>query len=217
MSTDALQAGGPIDVLIADDHALVREGLRLILSGHDDIVVVAEASDAPETLDALARHTPDVLLLDLNLGAQSGLALLPRIREEHESTAVVILTMQNEPRTAQHALEAGAAGYVLKESVGDEVARAIRAVAAGGTYLQPELGAALVRQRREADYEPLTRREREVLALIGVGYTNAQVADELQISVRTAESHRARIQFKLGIAGRAELIRYAREHGLARD
>ncbi|HEX6712938.1 MAG TPA: response regulator transcription factor [Thermoleophilaceae bacterium] len=203
-----------VTVAIADDHAVVREGLRLILARQSDMEVVGEAKDVAGALEMLAALRPDVLLLDINLGGESGLEALPRLRAQRPETAVVILTMQKEPLNARHALNLGAVGYVLKESAGLELVRAIRTAAAGGTYLEPEIGAALVQERVERDAEPLTAREREVIALIARGHTNAEVAAALFLSVRTVESHRARIREKLGLSGRAELMRYAQEHGL---
>ena len=204
----------PITVAIADDHAVVREGLRMIINAQPDIEVVGEASDAAGARELLTTRAPDVLLLDINLGNESGLTALPDLRATRPETSIVILTMQNDPLYARRALDAGAAGYVVKESAAQELVRAIRTVAGGGTYLEPSLGAALVRGVIEGNEEALSEREQQVLALIGLGHTNAEIAQQLFISVRTVESHRARIQEKLGISGRAQLIRYAVDHGL---
>lgn len=199
---------------IADDHAIVREGLNLILGAVPGIEVVGEASDVAGALELVESLQPDVLLLDINLGTESGLEALPQFREARRETAVLILTMQKAPLHAQHALAEGAAGYVLKESAGQELVRAIRTVAAGETYLEPALGAELVRSRATGESEPLSRRERQVLTLLALGQTNAEIAAELVLSVRTVESHRARIQEKLGVSARSELVRYALDHGL---
>lgn len=202
-------------MVVADDHGVVRDGLRLIIEAQPDISVVGEASSVRTTAAAVAEQRPDVLLLDLNLGAESGLRALPALRAASPETAVVILTMQKDPAYARQALERGAVGYVLKDAAAHELVRAIRTAAAGGTYLEPELGAALVRPAAtKPSDDALSRREREILALIGLGHTSAEIAQKLSISVRTVESHRARINEKLGVSGRAELIRRAREHGL---
>lgn len=205
-----------ITVAIADDHAIMRDGLRMILGAHSGVEVVAEASDLAGTFDTVARAKPQILLLDVNLGEESSLETVARLRSEYPDTAVIILTMQKNPEDARRALADGASGYVLKEAAGRELVRAIEVVAAGGSYVQPELGAELVRQRVKRNDEPLTRREREVLGLIGLGHTNREIAAKLCISVRTVESHRARIQEKLELAGRAQLMRYAHDHGLTR-
>lgn len=201
-------------MLICDDHAVVREGLRLILAGEGGIEVVGEASDVDGARLGLAKHAPDVLLLDINLGGESALGRIPELRRAAPGTGIVVLTMQKEAFYAREALEAGAVGYVLKESAAGELVRAVRAVAAGETYLQPELGAALLRSDEREKAEPLSKRELEVLRLIGLGHTNSEISAKLFLSVRTVESHRARIQEKLGVAGRAELVRYALDHGL---
>ena len=203
-----------VTVLICDDHAVVREGLRLILAGEAGIDVVGEASDVEGVRRSLAEHAPDVLLLDINLGGESALKRIPELRQEAPGTAIVVLTMQKEPFYAREALEGGATGYVLKESAAGELVRAIRAAAAGETYLQPELGGALLKPQRGDQTEPLSKRELEVLRLIGLGHTNTEISAKLFLSVRTVESHRARIHEKLGVTGRAELVRYALDHGL---
>ena len=203
-----------VTVLICDDHAVVREGLRLILAGEAGIEVVGEASDVEGVRRSLAERAPDVLLLDINLGGESALKRIPELRQEAPDTAIVVLTMQKEPFYAREALEGGATGYVLKESAAGELVRAIRAAAAGETYLQPELGGALLKPQRQDLTEPLSKRELEVLRLIGLGHTNSEISAKLFLSVRTVESHRARIHEKLGVTGRAELVRYALDHGL---
>lgn len=203
-----------VTVVICDDHAIVREGLHLILAGEAGIEVVGEASDVEGARLGLAEHSPDVLLLDINLGGESALKRIPELRQAAPGTAIVVLTMQKEPFYAREALESGATGYVLKESAAGELVRAIRAAAAGETYLQPELGGALLRPQSQDPSEPLSKRELEVLRLIGLGHTNSEISAKLFLSVRTVESHRARIHEKLGVSGRAELVRYALDRGL---
>jgi two-component system response regulator NreC len=203
-----------ITVVIADDHAIVRDGLRLILGAERDIEVVGEAKNIAGAIQLLQAEQPHVLLLDINLGDDSGLQALPQLRELRPETAILVLTMQKEPLHARHALDAGAAGYVLKDSAGQDLVRAIRTVAAGGTYLEPELGAELLRRKVRQEAEPLTPREREVIALLALGHTNAEIAENLVLSVRTVESHRARIHEKLGLTSRSEVVRYAIENGL---
>jgi len=211
---DADSARKAITVLIADDHAIVRDGLRLIIEGDGEMQVIGETGDVPGTRQQLRQHAPDVLLLDINLAGESGLDAIPALRGDSPGTAIVVLTMQKEPAYARQALESGASAYLVKEAAGQELVRAIRAVAAGQTYLQPELGALVLQAKEPSSDEQLTERERQVLRMIAMGYTNAQISEQLFLSVRTIESHRARIQQKLGVSGRAELIRYALDHGL---
>jgi two-component system, NarL family, response regulator NreC len=206
----------PITIVLADDHAVVRSGLRMVLEREDDFAVVSEAGDAEAALRTVLGHKPTVLVLDLNMpGELSSLDAIPRIREVSPVTRVVVLTMQEDPEFARQALRAGAAGYVLKEAADDELVNAVRRVAAGETYLNPRIGAVLAAAPPEPSGPPddLTEREVEVLRLIALGHTNAEIAEQLFLSVRTVESHRAHIQQKLGRSTRAELVRYALDHG----
>jgi two-component system response regulator NreC len=161
-------------------------------------------------------HRPNVLVLDLNMPGGSGLELIPVLVEDVSQTAVVVLTMQNDPSFARQALQAGALGFVLKEAADDELLGAIRLAAEGETYLNPRLGARLAAQPAEPAGPPddLSEREVEVLKLIALGHTNSEIAGRLYLSVRTVESHRAHIQQKTRRSSRAELVRYALEHGL---
>ena len=209
--------GEPITIVLADDHAVVRSGLRMVLDREDDFEVVSEAADADSALRTVLGHKPAILVLDLNMpGEPTSLEAIPRVPEVSPNTRVVVLTMQEDPEFARRALRAGAAGYVLKEAADDELVDAIRRVAAGATYLNPRLGAMLAAAPPEQSGPPddLTEREVGVLRLIALGYTNAEIAQELFLSVRTVESHRAHIQQKLGRSTRAELVRYALDHGL---
>jgi len=200
-------------LVVADDHAVVRSGLRLLLEAEDDFAVVAEAGEIDTTKRMVAAHRPDVLVLDLNM---PGPPSLPAIPELAQQTAVVVLTMQDDPAFARKALRTGALGYVLKEAADAELVQAIRAAAQGRTYLNPELGARMAAAPAEPHGPPddLTEREVEILRLIALGHTNAEIGKQLYLSVRTVESHRAHIQQKIRRTTRAELVRYALDHSL---
>lgn len=213
-SEDSAPEGAPpTTIVIADDHAVVRSGLRMLLDAEDDFEVVAEAGDVPGALRYVLGHKPRVLVLDLNMPGGSSLEAIPEARETSPGTAVVVLTMQNSPAFVREALQAGALGYVLKEAADDELVAAVRIAAEGGTYLNPQLGAR-VAATPPGPPDALTEREVEVLRLIALGHTNTEIGHQLYLSVRTVESHRAHIQQKLGRSSRAELVRYAIEHGL---
>jgi two-component system response regulator NreC len=200
-------------IVLADDHTVMRNALRMLLDAEPGFEVVAEAGDADAAVRYVRGHKPTVLILDLNMPGRSSLDALPDIQEASPETEIVVLTMQNEPAFARRALQAGVRGYVLKEAADAELVQAVRSAAAGDTYLQPALGARLAgSDSREAD--ELSARERDVLRLIALGHTNAEVAEQLYISIRTVESHRAHIQQKLRLSSRAELVRYALERGL---
>ncbi|MFL5819550.1 MAG: response regulator [Solirubrobacteraceae bacterium] len=203
-------------IVIADDHAVVRSGLRLLLDSEPDLEVVAEASDVATTRQCLGEHQPEVLVFDLHMPGEPSLPAIPQLRESFPGTAVVVLTMQNDPAFAREALRAGALGYVLKEAADNELVQAIRMAATGRTYLNPELGARVAAQPPTPPGPPddLTEREVEVLRLIALGHTNSEIGEQLYLSVRTVESHRAHIQQKTRRSTRAELVSYAREHGL---
>ena len=206
----------PLTVVLADDHVVVRSGLRMLLESEPGIEVVAEAGDVAATLAAVAQHAPDVLVLDLHMPGESALPAIPRLGEEAPDTRVVVLTAQRDPSFAGEAMRLGAAAYVPKEAAGKQLVRAIRIAADGGTYLEPRLGAQLaanVAAAKSAAPE-LTERETEVLRLIARGHTNREMAERLFLSVRTVESHRARIQHKLGRSKRSDLVDYVLERGL---
>ena len=201
-------------VVIADDHAVVRRGLRQVLDGEEGFEVVAEASDLDGARRYVRGHHPDVLVLDLNLPEGLSLDAIPEIRAECPDTQIVVLTMQNEPAYARQALTAGALGYVLKEAAESELVEAVRRAAIGDTYLNPRLGARVAAEPPPGPPDGLSEREVEVLRMIALGHTNAEIATELYLSVRTVETHRAHIQQKLRLGSRSKLVRYALEHGL---
>jgi two-component system, NarL family, response regulator NreC len=202
-----------IRIILADDHEVVRSGLRLVLEAESDLEVVAEASDVEAARRYVRGHRPSVLVLDLNMPGGSSLEAIPAIREEAPETQIVVLTMQQEPAFARQALSNGALGYVLKEAAGEELVQAVRRAAAGESYLNPKLGARLAAQPSVSE-DDLSEREIEVLRLIALGHTNAEIASQLYLSVRTVETHRAHIQQKLRLSTRAELVGYALERGL---
>jgi two-component system response regulator NreC len=203
-----------ITVVLADDHAVVRKGLRLLLESEPGLRVKAEAGTVPDAIRMTRAHRPDVLVLDLNMPGGSGLAAIPVLREEAPASAIVVLTMQDDPSFARQALQGGALGFVLKEAADDELLGAIRLAAEGETYLNPRLGARLAAQPDERAGPPddLSDRELEVLRLIALGHTNTEIAGQLYLSVRTVESHRAHIQQKTRLSSRAQLVRYALAH-----
>jgi len=213
---EAESTGGETTVVIADDHAVVRKGLRLLIDAEPGLRVVAEAGTAHDALRMAKAHRAGVLILDLNMPGGSSLEAIPKIREEAPMTAIVVLTMQNDPAFARQALQSGASGFVLKEAADDELLEAIRLASSGGTYLNPTLGARLAAQPPEPAGPPddLSDRELSVLRLIALGHTNSEIATQLHLSVRTVESHRAHIQQKTRRSSRAELVHYALEHGL---
>jgi two-component system, NarL family, response regulator NreC len=205
--------GEPITIVLAEDHRVVRAGLRLLLDGQPEFSVVAETADVASTERRVASQPPHVLVLDVDMPDGSSIPAIPRIRAVAPETRIVVLTMHTEPSLAREALRAGATGFVLKEAPEAELIDAIRAVAAGRTYLNPDLGARMAAERAGPP-DDLSARELEVLGLIALGYTNGEIASRLYLSVRTVESHRAHIQQKTQRSSRSELVAYAREHGL---
>lgn len=202
-----------ISIVLADDHTVVRRALRLLLEEEPGFAVVAEAEDAEGAIRYLRGHKPDVLILDLNMPGRPSLEAIPDMQRASPRTRIVVLTMQKEPAFARQALQRGVLGYVLKEAADDELVQAVRSAAAGRTYLQPALGAKLAAEPESAPAD-LSERETDVLRLIALGHTNAEIAEKLYISVRTVETHRAHIQQKLGVSSRAELVQSALARGL---
>ena len=222
----------PIRVLIVDDHAVLRAGLRMLLDAQPDIVVVGEAETAEQAMALDLQRKPDVMIMDLTLPDRpggpstmpSGLEAIRRIKARRPQARVLALTMHDDEGYLRAVLEAGGAGYVLKRAADTELLSAIRAVWRGGTYLHPEhasllLGLAPANSEQETDdsYEELSPREQQVLRLIALGHTNQQVADRLGLSVKTVETYKSRLMGKLGLTGRAALVRYALQRGLLED
>ncbi len=204
-------------VLIVDDHAVVRSGLRRLLE-EEGFEVVAEAGDMRNAVFEARVHKPDVILMDVVMPGASGIEATPAVLKEAPDAKVLVLSMQDDPHYVREAFDAGASGYVLKEAADTELVQAIREVAGGGRYVHPALGARMItaaaEERRRAEEDPLSDREREVLRLLALGHTNQEIAKMLYISVRTAETHRAHIMQKLRLTTRAELVRYALDQGL---
>jgi two-component system response regulator NreC len=210
------EAAEPITIVLADDHAVVRAGLRMLLDATVGVRVVGEAGDFPSAVACVEAHRPAVLVLDLGMPGGTGMETIATLTESNPETAIVVLTMQDDPAFARGALSRGARGYVLKEAADDELLEAIGAAARGETYLNPRLGGRLASEpgtpRPQAD--DLTGRELDVLRRIALGHTNVEIAQQLFLSVRTVETHRAHIQSKLNRTSRSELVGYALEHKL---
>jgi len=209
----------PIDVVVADDHAVVRDGLKALLAREPKTFrVVGEAATVPEVVEAVTVHEPDLLTLDLTMPGGSSLAALPLCFRACPGLAVVVLTMRDDPGYASQALRAGVRGYLLKDAEPEEILNAFRLVVGGGQYLQPALGALLVSKPTAPREEvALSDREREVVRLAALGYTNAEIGQRLHIGERTVKTYRSRAMDKLGISRRAELVEYARREGLMED
>ncbi len=207
-----------VRVLIVDDHAVFRAGLKLLLDAEDDLEAVGEAGNARDAIFQARALKPDVILMDVVMPDESGLDVLPTLLHERPETKVLVLSMQDDPHYVRQAFAVGASGYILKEAADTEVVAAIREVAAGHDYVHPTVGARLLAteaaEARRAEEDPLSDREREVLRLLALGHTNQEISTQLFISVRTAETHRAHIMQKLRLSSRAELVRYAIDRGV---
>ena len=206
-------------ILIADDHPVLRSGLRVLLGADPDLEVVGEAGTGEETLRLAEELRPDVVLLDIGLPGESGIETARRLKAELPEVKVLFLTMHEEEGTLLEALNAGGDGYVIKRADEPEIIQAIRVVQRGDVYVHPAMTRALLSQAETTErppepVEPLTRREIDVLRLLARGNTNRQIAELLALSVRTIESHRANLMGKLGLSSRVELVTYAEEHGL---
>jgi two-component system, NarL family, response regulator NreC len=208
---DALPA---IRVVVGDDHSLVRRGLRLLLEREPGVEIVAEASDIPNTLRHVHGHRPHVLVFDLSMPNASTIDAIGRLREQAPGTEIVVLAMEDDPAFAQQALDAGAIGYVLKDVAGDDLPKAVRSAARGERFVSQRANALLTAMRATGREDDLTPREVEIVRLIALGHTSAEMAELLHLSARTVETHRSRIHRKLGLTTRAQLVRYALRRGL---
>lgn len=202
-----------ITVVLADDHNVIRTGLRAMLEGEEDLRVIGEAADAPTAQKLVHDRRPDVLVLDLQMPGAEPTRDVPALREEAPSTAIVVLTMQTDPRRARDLLRAGAAGYVLKQAAERQLTEAIRTAAAGGSYIDPELGGQ-VAQLGADPLEALGDRDRELLRLLALGHTNREIGERLYLSVRAVEVNRAKLLEKLELESRPELVRFAIANGI---
>jgi two-component system, NarL family, response regulator NreC len=203
-------------IVLADDHTIVRNALRALLEAGEGVEVVAEAADIEETVRKVRAYKPNVLVLDLSMPGGSSLGSIPQMRSASPDTAIVVLTMEDAPSFAREAFRAGAAGFVLKEAADTELLQAIDAAREGLRYINPQLGALIAAQPEAPPEHPdgLSDREVEVLRLVALGYTNAEISQQIYLSVRTVESHRAQLQHKLGRSTRADLVAYARDQGM---
>jgi two-component system, NarL family, response regulator NreC len=202
-----------ITVVLADDHNVIRTGLRAMLEAEDDLRVIGEAADAPTAQKLVRDRRPDVLVLDLQMPGAEPAEDVSALREEAPGTAIVVLTMQGDPRRARDLLRAGASGYVLKQAAERQLTAAIRAAAAGGSYIDPELGGQ-VAQLGADPLEALGERDVELLRLLALGHTNREIGERLFLSVRAVEVNRAKLLEKLGVESRPELVRFAIANGV---
>ena len=211
-----------IRILVADDHALVREGIRALLSLCDDLEVVGEAADGQEAIEAARRLDPDVVLMDINMPGLGGLEATPAIHRENPRAKILVLTQYDDREYVARFLKSGASGYILKKAAGSELASAVRAVHRGGLVLDPSLARSMLSPSAEHPspgsgderYGSLTEREKQVLKLVAEGNSNKEVAQVLGISVKTAMSHRERVMQKLDIHNRTELVKFALRQGV---
>ncbi|HEX3243156.1 MAG TPA: response regulator transcription factor [Solirubrobacterales bacterium] len=202
-----------ITVVLADDHNVIRVGLRNMLEGESDLRVIGEAEDAPSAARLARDRRPDVLVLDLQMPGSEPLRDIDDLRENVPSTAIVVLTMRNDARKARDLLRAGAAAYVLKQAAERNLTEAIRTAAAGGSYIDPELGGTLARLEDDP-LEDLSERERELLRLLALGHTNREIGEQLFLSVRAIEVNRAKLLRRLGLESRPDLVRFAIDNGI---
>ena len=211
---------GRIKVLIVDDHAILREGIRALLSLYSDIEVVGEASDGLEAINKTHQLSPDIVLMDIAMPGLGGLEATLEIHKQFPSSRVVILTQHDDTEYIFPILKAGAAGYVLKKAVGTELVAAIRAVHQGGSFLYPSVATAVIEgyiqkgEEVEPSYDRLSDREKQVLRLIAEGHSNREIAEMLSVSVKTVIAHRANLMEKLDIHNRTDLVKYAIRKGL---
>jgi len=210
-----------IRILLVDDHAILREGLRALLSYYSDLEVVGEAEDGAQAIEAVGRLCPDIVLMDIAMPGMNGLQATRCIRQRFPAVSILILTQYGDPPYVLPLLRAGASGYVLKRALGADLIKAIRAVAAGESFLYPSVATTVLEKLRQPETavaleaDGLTPREKEILRQVAQGVTSRQIALDLNISVKTVEWHRANLMSKLNLHSVAELTRYAIEHDLA--
>ncbi len=209
-----------IKVIIADDHAIVRAGLRTLITSENDLELIGEATGGLEAIEKVDQLSPDVLVLDISMPDKDGIEVIRKLKEEGKTCAILVLTVHEDDALLREAVRLGAAGYILKHAAESELISAIRSVFRGELYIHPKMIRSLLQPdssttvQGQSTLEKLTLREVEVLKLIVQGYTNKQVAEELGISIRTVEGHRANLTDKLAIRSRVDLLRYARDHHL---
>jgi two-component system response regulator NreC len=211
-----------IRIVLADDHEIVRSGLKMLIESAPDMKVVGEAADGERAYELVAREKPDILLVDVSMPpGQSGLVACGRITQDHPSTRIIVVTMFAEPEYLYFTLQGGAAGYLLKNSSSEELVSAIRMVQGGGTYIHPKMVESLTRQLfsssgegEDVSYKQLTTRELEILQLLAKGHTNKEISEKIYLSIKTVEAHRSKIYAKLGFKTRADLVAYAIRHKL---
>lgn len=203
-----------ITIVIADDHRVVRTGLRLLLESEPGFTVLAEADDVASARRYITAHRPRILILDLNMPGEPSLEAIPSLREQSPQTEIVVLTMQDDPAFAREALKAGALGFVLKGAAEDELVEAVKSAAAGTHYLNPQLGAQLAIDPEPGLPDGLEEDQVELLRLVALGHTNTEIGEQLYMSGRTVEAHRSKLQRKLGLETRAQVVRYVLDHGL---
>ncbi|HET9029986.1 MAG TPA: response regulator transcription factor [Candidatus Aquilonibacter sp.] len=199
-----------IRVVVADDHPLIRQGVRHLLTSIPGIEVVAEVSTGSEIVATVEQTKPDILVLDITMPGRDGIDVAAELHAALPQVRIIGLTMHEEPSYIRRLFDAGASGYVAKRSVSDELIRAVRTVAAGGTYVDPAIGARLLHQDNHA--RDLSERERQVLILVAKGFGNTEIATQLELSPRTIETYRQRVAEKLGLQSRSDIVRYAAEH-----
>lgn len=207
-----------IKILLADDHTIVRQGLKLILASQPDIEVVGEAANGREAVDLAAKMKPDIVLVDVAMPELNGIEATRRMVEANSRLKILVLSMHKEPVYVREILRAGARGYILKDAIDTELISAVRSVARGDGYISPAVSGALLSDYRKDVNDPvdlLSNREREVLQLIAEGKTNKEIAAKLNLSVYTVDSHRGKIMEKLNLHSTGELVRFALKHGLA--
>ena len=217
MEAQPQNGSAAMKVMIADDHGIVRSGLRMLIERQPDMEVVAEADDGVRALESIQEHRPNVAVLDVSMPRMTGLQAAREIRAHAPDTRVLMLSMHDDERYFLEGLEAGAAGYVLKRAADKDLIQAVRTVAQGRTFLSDEAQKALMDEWLDGVtevHEPLTPRELEVVKLIAEAYTNKQIAETLKLSEKTVESHRTNVFGKLGMRDRVEIVRYAIRRGL---